>query len=51
MKRALVILGVVAVLAAVVAGSLLRSKGEKGKTVYAETVERRDIVRTVKASG
>lgn len=51
MKRALAIAGVVAVLAAVVAASLLRSKGEKGTAVYAETVERRDIVRTVKASG
>lgn len=51
MKRALLILGVAAVLAAVVAGSLLRSKGEKGTAVYAETVDRRDIVRTVKASG
>ncbi len=51
MKRALLILGAVAVLAAVVAASIARSRGEKATAVYAETVERRDIVRTVKASG
>lgn len=51
MKRALVILGVVAVLGAVVAASLLRSRGERGVEVYAEEVERRDIVRVVKAGG
>jgi HlyD family secretion protein len=50
-KRALLIVGVVAVLAAVVIASLVRSRGDEGTEVYAEEVERRDIVRAVKASG
>lgn len=51
MKRALIVAGVVVVLGAIVAASLLRSRGDKGTEVYAETVERRDVVRVVKASG
>jgi HlyD family secretion protein len=50
-KRALAIAGVLIVLGAIVAASLLRSRGEKGTEVYVETVERRDVVRAVKASG
>lgn len=51
MKRALAIAGVLIVLGAIVAASLLRSRGDKGTEVYAEAVERRDVVRVVKASG
>lgn len=51
MKRILAIVAVVAVLGTVVAASILRSGGDKGTEVYAETAERRDIVQVVKASG
>ena len=51
MKKALIIAGVVLVLGAVVFASMRGSRGEKGKKVYAEEVERRDISRLVKASG
>ena len=51
MKKALIIAGVVLVLAAVVFASMRGSRGEKGKKVYAEEVKRRDISRLVKASG
>lgn len=51
MKRILAIVAVVAVLGALVAASVLRGRGERGTKVYAEAVERRDIVRVVKASG
>lgn len=51
MKKAFIILGVVLVLGAVVFASVRGSRGEKGKKIYAEEVERREISRTVKASG
>jgi HlyD family secretion protein len=50
-KKALIVGGVVLVLAAVVFFSMRGSRGEKGKKVYAEPAERRDISRLVKASG
>ncbi len=51
MKKALIGAGVVLVLAAVVFASIRGSRGESGKKVYAESVERREISRIVKASG
>lgn len=51
MKKALLVLAVVAVLAVIVAGSLLREKGEEGVEVDVEPVVQRDITRWVKASG
>ena len=51
MKKVLIIAGVVLVLGAVVFASMRGRSGEKGKKVYAEEVERRDISRLVKASG
>ncbi|MGH9362157.1 MAG: hypothetical protein ACRD2T_09585, partial [Thermoanaerobaculia bacterium] len=51
MKKVLISAGVVLVLAAVVFASMRGSRGDKGKKVYAEEVERRDISRIVKASG
>ncbi len=51
MKKVLIILGVVLVLGAVVFASVRGTRRETGKKVYAEEVERREISRTVKASG
>lgn len=51
MKRILIGLGVVVLLAAIVFASVSQSRGEDGEEVYTEAVERRDIVRLVKASG
>jgi HlyD family secretion protein len=50
-KKVLIVAGVVLVLGAVVFASMRGSRGEKGKKVYTEEVERRDISRLVKASG
>ena len=51
MKKAFLVLAVVAVLAVIVAGSLLRERGEEGVEVDVEPVVQRDITRWVKASG
>lgn len=51
MKKALIVVGVLAVLAVVVIASIRGGGREKGVRVYAEEVERRDITELVKASG
>jgi HlyD family secretion protein len=52
MKKILIGLGVVLVLGAIVAASVMKNReGGKGEKVYAEPVLRRDISRIVKASG
>ncbi len=51
MKKGLIVGAVVLVLAAVVAASLLRDRGEEGTRVDAEAVAEREIRRVVKASG
>jgi len=51
MKKALIVVAVLAVLAAIVAGSLMQDRGEKGVEIDVEAVERQDIARIVKASG
>lgn len=51
MKKALLILAVVVALTVIVAGSLLRERGEEGVEVDVELVVERDITRWVKASG
>jgi len=51
LKRALIIAGVVAALGLIVFASVRGKSSGKGTRVYAETVARRDISRTVKASG
>ena len=50
LKRALIAVGVVAVLAAIVVASI-RSRAAEGTKVYTEPVGRRDMVARVKASG
>lgn len=51
MKRLLIILAVVAVLATLVVAGIRRGKTDKGTEVYAEAAVRRDIAEVVKASG
>jgi len=51
MKKVLLVLAVVGALAVIVAGSLLRERGDKGVEVDVEPVVARDITRWVKASG
>jgi HlyD family secretion protein len=50
-KRLLIILAVVAVLATLVVAGIRRGKTDKGTEVYAEAAARRDIAEVVKASG
>ena len=51
MKRVLIGVGIVLVLAAVVGLSIKNSRGKKGVKVYEESATRRSISRVVKASG
>lgn len=51
MRKVLIIVGAIVVLGVVAFASLRGTRRESGKKVYAEAVERREISRTVKASG
>lgn len=51
MKKALIVIAVLAVLATIVTASLTQDRGEEGVEVNVEAVERQDIARIVKASG